>query len=117
MVHHLVISSPRMQRNLRLILRRPRRYLSIGFSLSSIQIETHEQKQSVFIESYGCQMNFSDTEIVYSIMNAAGKKYLIFLIHFHSLGYPTSESFEEADIIFLNTCAIRENAESKVWRR
>jgi tRNA-N(6)-(isopentenyl)adenosine-37 thiotransferase enzyme MiaB len=61
------------------------------------------KKQSVFIESYGCQMNFSDTEIVYSIMNTAG--------------YPKSETFEEADIIFLNTCAIRENAETKVWRR
>jgi tRNA-N(6)-(isopentenyl)adenosine-37 thiotransferase enzyme MiaB len=61
------------------------------------------KKQSVFIESYGCQMNFSDTEIVYSIMNTAG--------------YPTSKTFEEADIIFLNTCAIRENAETKVWNR
>lgn len=64
---------------------------------------TTSKAQSVFVESYGCQMNFSDTEIVYSIMNSAG--------------YPKSNSFEEADIIFLNTCAIRENAEMKVWNR
>ncbi|EFA81507.1 hypothetical protein PPL_05496 [Heterostelium album PN500] len=59
--------------------------------------------RSVFVESYGCQMNFADTEIVYSVMRSAG--------------YTVAESAKSADIVFLNTCAIRENAEDKIWFR
>ncbi len=57
-------------------------------------------KKKLFIESYGCQMNFSDSEIVASIMRGAG--------------FATTSSADDADLIFLNTCAIRDNAEQKV---
>ena len=60
-------------------------------------------KKRLFIESYGCQMNFSDSEIVASVMRNAG--------------FATTSSEEEADLIFLNTCAIRDNAEQKVRNR
>ena len=57
----------------------------------------------VYIESYGCQMNFSDSEIVASIMK---KK-----------GYGLTSDYSKADLILVNTCAIRENAEKKVRNR
>ena len=57
----------------------------------------------LFVESYGCQMNFSDSEIVASVMRGAG--------------FATTSSEKEADVIFLNTCAIRDNAEQKVRNR
>ncbi len=60
-------------------------------------------KKKLYIESYGCQMNFSDSEIVASILKDGG--------------YATTSSAEEADVIFLNTCAIRDNAEQKVRNR
>jgi tRNA-2-methylthio-N6-dimethylallyladenosine synthase len=56
-----------------------------------------------YIETYGCQMNFSDTEIVNAIMAEQGHKAV--------------ESPDTADIIFLNTCSIRDNAEKKIWDR
>jgi hypothetical protein len=58
---------------------------------------------SYYIETYGCQMNLSDTEIVRSILTSSG--------------YSISTNLTEADIIITNTCAIRENAEQKVWNR
>lgn len=60
-------------------------------------------RRKVFIESYGCQMNFSDSEIVSSIMQKEGFQ-------------PTS-TFENADLIFINTCSIREKAEQTVRKR
>lgn len=60
-------------------------------------------KRKLYIESYGCQMNFSDSEIVTSIM--------------HKNGFDTTNSMELADVIFINTCSIRENAEQKVRNR
>ncbi|KAF2075660.1 hypothetical protein CYY_003033 [Polysphondylium violaceum] len=69
---------------------------------STLSNDTGEGR-SVFIESYGCQMNFADTEVINSIMRSAG--------------YTLASSYKEADIIFLNTCAIRDNAESKIWLR
>lgn len=60
-------------------------------------------KKRLFIESYGCQMNYSDSEIVASVMREAG--------------YATTSSEDDADLIFLNTCAIRDNAEQKVRKR
>lgn len=60
-------------------------------------------KGSVYIESYGCQMNFSDSEIVASVMQKQG---------FH-----ISQEASQADIVFLNTCAIRDNAEQRVRAR
>lgn len=59
--------------------------------------------KKLFLESYGCAMNFSDSEIVASILIKDG--------------YTTTENYEEADIIFVNTCAIRDNAEQKVRNR
>ncbi|WP_338876633.1 tRNA (N6-isopentenyl adenosine(37)-C2)-methylthiotransferase MiaB [Spirosoma sp. SC4-14] len=60
-------------------------------------------KKRLYIESYGCQMNFADSEIVAAVMRNAG--------------FATTSSPEDADLIFLNTCAIRENAEQKVRHR
>jgi tRNA-2-methylthio-N6-dimethylallyladenosine synthase len=59
--------------------------------------------RKLYIESYGCAMNFSDSEIVASILADEG--------------FTTTASYEEADVIFINTCAIRENAETRVRNR
>ncbi|MEO0899532.1 MAG: tRNA (N6-isopentenyl adenosine(37)-C2)-methylthiotransferase MiaB [Bacteroidota bacterium] len=56
-----------------------------------------------YIETYGCQMNFSDTEIVASVLT--------------EMNYDFTSEIDEADLVFINTCSIRENAESKVWNR
>ena len=60
-------------------------------------------KQHFYIETYGCQMNFADSEIVNSILMDNGMN-------------PVHEP-DKADVIFINTCSIRDNAESKVWNR
>lgn len=65
--------------------------------------EPNAGKKKLFIESYGCQMNFSDSEIVASVMRDAG--------------FATTSDVNNADLIFLNTCAIRDNAEQKVRNR
>jgi len=65
--------------------------------------ELVDGKKRLYIESYGCQMNFSDSEIVAAVMRNAG--------------FATTSSAEDADLIFLNTCAIRDNAEQKVRHR
>ena len=71
------------------------------------RISEDEQKSTatrkLYIESYGCQMNFADSEIVASIMRENG--------------FATTSKIEEAELILLNTCAIRENAEQKVRNR
>ena len=59
--------------------------------------------KKLFIETYGCQMNVADSEVVASIMQMAG--------------YETCDSADEADAIFLNTCSVRENAENKIFNR
>src|SRR5690349_8133371 len=59
--------------------------------------------KKLFLESYGCAMNLSDSEIVASILT--GK------------GFSTTKDFTEADAILINTCAIRENAEQRVRPR
>lgn len=61
------------------------------------------EKGKLYLESYGCQMNFSDSEIVASVM-AEG-------------GYSTTNEIELADVILLNTCAIRDNAEQRIRKR
>lgn len=68
-----------------------------------IQSKSDLNNRKFYIETYGCAMNFADTEIVNSILMEDG----------HS---PVSEP-ENADIIFINTCSIRDNAETKVWNR
>ncbi|MBO6099531.1 MAG: tRNA (N6-isopentenyl adenosine(37)-C2)-methylthiotransferase MiaB [Prevotella sp.] len=59
--------------------------------------------KKLYIETYGCQMNVADSEVVASIMQMAG--------------YELCESVEEADAVFLNTCSVRENAENKIYHR
>ncbi len=61
------------------------------------------KSRKLYIESYGCQMNFSDSEIVASIMKENG--------------FDTTSDFNQADVIFLNTCSIREKAELTVRKR
>lgn len=61
----------------------------------------HSKK--LYIESYGCAMNFSDSEVVASIMSEKG--------------YSTTRDVEEADVVLINTCSIRDNAEMKVRKR
>jgi len=58
---------------------------------------------SVFIETYGCQMNVSDSEVIASILQANG--------------YKLTDDINDADVILVNTCSIRENAETRVWGR
>lgn len=65
--------------------------------------EKPDNAKKLFLESYGCQMNFSDSEIVASILNEQG--------------YNTTLNVEEADLILLNTCSIREKAEQTVRMR
>ena len=59
--------------------------------------------KKLFIETYGCQMNVADSEVVASVMQMAG--------------YETTEVLEEADAVFLNTCSVRDNAEQKIFHR
>lgn len=57
----------------------------------------------LFVETYGCQMNVGDTEIVVSIMQREG--------------YVYTDRLDEADVVLLNTCSIRDNAEQRIWGR
>ena len=59
--------------------------------------------KKLYNETYGCQMNVADSEVVASVMQMAG--------------YETTESLEEADAVFLNTCSVRDNAEQKIYHR
>lgn len=71
---------------------------------TSLVLETKEQNtKKLFIESYGCAMNFSDSEIVASILS--------------NEGYNTTQKLEEADLVLVNTCSIRDKAEQTVRKR
>lgn len=59
--------------------------------------------KKLYIETYGCQMNVADSEVVASVMQMAG--------------YETTEVIDEADAVFLNTCSVRDNAEQKIYHR
>ena len=72
-----------------------------GTSLEIIPLKSNKKK--LFIESYGCQMNFSDSEIVASIMQ--------------NEGYNTTPNLDEADLVLVNTCSIRDKAEQTVRKR
>ena len=61
------------------------------------------QKKQVYVETYGCQMNVADSEVVLSIMN--------------DNGYGITHSAGNADVIFVNTCSVRDNAEQRVRQR
>ena len=71
-------------------------------SLTNLRPLTGDGKK-IFIETYGCQMNFGDSEIVVSIMQ--------------NEGYYYTDKIEEADIILINTCSVRDNAEQRIWGR
>lgn len=64
---------------------------------------TTNQTRKLFIETYGCQMNVADSEVVASVMQMAG--------------YEMTENIEDADAIFVNTCSVRDNAEQKIYGR
>ena len=59
--------------------------------------------KKLYIETYGCQMNVADSEVVASVMKMAG--------------YEATETIDEADAVFLNTCSVRDNAEQKIYHR
>ncbi len=72
-----------------------------GVQVSKDEYKSDQKK--LYIESYGCQMNFSDSEIVASILKENG--------------FGTTSTYEDADVVFLNTCSIREKAETTVRNR
>ncbi len=74
-----------------------------GEAFQSQPMDVVPNGKSFYIESYGCQMNFSDSEIVASILMSSGFKPIT--------------SYEDSDLILLNTCSIRENAEDKIRNR
>lgn len=76
---------------------------SQGESFAPFANDPNNYNKSFYIESYGCQMNFSDSEVVASIL--------------HKEGFGATRNVEEADLIFINTCSIREKAEQTVRKR
>ena len=69
----------------------------------SVKPITDPTRPQLYIETYGCQMNVNDSEVVLSVMQDAG--------------YSLCEKMEDADVILVNTCSIRENAEQRVFGR
>jgi tRNA-2-methylthio-N6-dimethylallyladenosine synthase len=74
-----------------------------GEALILDPVEGKNSGRKLYIESYGCAMNFSDSEIVASILSESG--------------FETTGDYTNADVIFINTCSIRENAETRVRNR
>lgn len=74
-----------------------------GEAYAPFALDPNGYRKKFYIESYGCQMNFSDSEIVASIL--------------HDEGFGATRNFEEADLVLLNTCSIREKAEQTVRNR
>lgn len=70
---------------------------------ADLKSATATEDRKLFIETYGCQMNVADSEVIASIMQMAG--------------YSVCESLDEADAVFMNTCSIRDNAEQKILNR
>ncbi len=71
--------------------------------LHNVKPTLFDSEKKLFIETYGCQMNFADSEVVASIMEMSG--------------YVLTENIQNADAIFINTCSIREHAEQKAFSR
>jgi len=74
-----------------------------GEALAPFVTDPNRYQKRFYIESYGCQMNFSDSEIVASILNGEG--------------FGATRNYEEADLVLINTCSIREKAEQTVRKR
>lgn len=70
---------------------------------ADLKFATETDNKKLFIETYGCQMNVADSEVVASVMQMAG--------------YTACDSIEEADAVFMNTCSVRDNAEQKIYSR
>ena len=66
-------------------------------------LKSATENKKLFIETYGCQMNVADSEVVVSVMKMAG--------------YQVCENLNDADAVFLNTCSVRDNAEQKIFNR
>jgi tRNA-2-methylthio-N6-dimethylallyladenosine synthase len=81
----------------------PKEQLDETVQGSPLLREGSDHQRKLYIESYGCQMNFSDSEIVASILEKEG--------------YGTTKNIEEADLVLLNTCSIRDKAEQTVRKR
>ncbi len=69
----------------------------------AVVLSSRGEGKKLYIESYGCQMNFSDSEVVASILTKEG--------------FSTTRNVDEADVVLINTCSIRENAETRVRNR
>jgi tRNA-2-methylthio-N6-dimethylallyladenosine synthase len=74
-----------------------------GEAFAPFAADPNEYRRRFYIESYGCQMNFSDSEIVASILN--------------DQGFGATPNYEEADLVLINTCSIREKAEQTIRKR
>ena len=74
-----------------------------GEAIAPAEGDQHIYLKKFYIESYGCQMNFSDSEIIASILQGEG--------------FGATRNVEDADLIFLNTCSIREKAQEKVFHQ
>lgn len=78
-------------------------YLQMDNKFCSVKPLRDNTLPQVFIETYGCQMNVNDSEVVLSVLQRAG--------------YSICDQLQDADIILINTCSIRDNAEQRVWGR
>lgn len=70
---------------------------------NTVQSTSSGAARKVYIETYGCQMNVNDSEVLLSVLA--------------DNGYAQTQQDTDADVIFLNTCAIREQAEQRIWSR
>jgi tRNA-2-methylthio-N6-dimethylallyladenosine synthase len=82
-----------------------RKILSLHLSRMDVVMgkDNKSNMPKVYIETYGCQMNVNDTEVIFSILKKAG--------------YERTETMEEASVILANTCSVRDNAEQRIWGR
>ena len=74
-----------------------------SIDMNSIRPISDPSRPKVYIETYGCQMNVNDSEVILSVLQYNG--------------YALTEDIEEADVILANTCSIRDNAEQRIWGR
>lgn len=74
-----------------------------GEAMKPVENDSNQYRKRFYIESYGCAMNFADSEVVASILNQEG--------------FGATRQAEEADLVLLNTCSIREKAEQTVRKR
>eukprot|EP00697_Spironema_sp_BW2_P000174 gnl/Spiro4/10238_TR5441_c0_g1_i1.p1 gnl/Spiro4/10238_TR5441_c0_g1~~gnl/Spiro4/10238_TR5441_c0_g1_i1.p1 ORF type:complete len:673 (+),score=103.06 gnl/Spiro4/10238_TR5441_c0_g1_i1:115-2133(+) len=72
-------------------------------STTDVSASSERTTRKVFVETYGCQMNVADTEVVSSLLSQSG--------------YAFADDLDQAEVVLVNTCAIRDNAEQKVWQR